>query len=273
MRIILNLTGLIIGSAVITANVFVIGYLIIHYSAMIALMYAAAGSVFIFSILQFLPIVLLKRIFGLGIAIAFVGSTIVALSYTNIKYNENDLLINKPLKISSFKEVANYPDSNYFMIDGYKALEDFTLSESFKSYRKTDNYFIMPLRKESTLKLGDTIEAYAGYIIEQGLFQKDKSHYLKHIHSANSYLWIFKNETRVNRFRSMVDNFLEKSNNAFVVNENVPFFEFYDPAINISYWTFRFHLGLIVINAIWLAFALMFINAKKQAITQVESEV
>jgi len=273
MRIILNLTGLIIGSAVITANVFIIGYLIINYSAMIALMYAAAGSVLIFLILRFLPIVVLKRIFGLGIAIAFVGSTIVALSYTNIKYNENDLHNIKPLKISSFDEVANYPDGNYFIVDGYKALEDFTLSESFKSYRVTDNYFIMPLSKDSTLKLGDTIEAYAGYIIEQGMFQKDKSHYLKHIRSANSYLWVFKSEWRVNRFRSMIDNFVKNSNNAFVVNANIPFFEFYDPSINISYWTDRFHLGLIVINAIWLAFALMYINAKKQAITQVESEV
>jgi hypothetical protein len=141
-----NFLGLGIGFVIINSITFLVSYLMQTDQAIAAMFVACFGSFISFGSLQFLPIVLLKRIFGLGLVIGFVGSFITGLFHHNylVAQELNTLKALPTVALSQKSEIRNL-QAPYFRLTGYKILSDFQIKYTKRNRTDTRYYYVMPI--------------------------------------------------------------------------------------------------------------------------------
>jgi hypothetical protein len=254
-----NLIGLFIGLFIINSIVFLVSYFMQAEQGITAMFVACFGSFFSFIGSQFLPIPLLKRIFGLGLVIGFIGSFLTGLFHNNYVVAQY---------LNTFKSVPTFSVTQkpkidiskvyYFKLSDYKILTDNKTKYTKRSRSDTQDYYIMPIvaTNETT---NDSIFWWVGFRYRESLGGETYKDYMNYALSKKALANIVLESYDSLNFAAAIQK--ATSQHDLKVSKSCIILEMTDMQMKEDLNKQQFHYTWLIINAIWL-FAGIFVMIK-----------
>lgn len=253
-----NLIGLLIGFVIINSIVFLVSYLMQTEREIAAMFVACFGNFFSFIGSQFLPIPLLKRIFGLGLVIGFIGSFLTGLFHNNyvVAQFQNTIksvpifsLIQKPDKFIA-SSISKTP---YFRLTDYKILGDYQTKYTKRNRNDTRNYYIMPIVaiNHGTNRINnDSIFWWVGFEYHESLGGETYKDYMNYAFSNKALANIVLKSYDSLNFAAAIQK--ATSQHDLKVSKSCIVLEMTDMQMKEDLNKQQFQYTWLIINAIWL---------------------
>jgi hypothetical protein len=181
-----NLLGLSIGFVIINSIIFLVSYCL-QTGQNVAAMFGASGiSFFAFIGSQFLPIPLLKRIFGLGLVLGFMGGFLAGLFHANyLDAQFMNTFQSVPTYSVTQKPNIDTAKSPYFRLKDYKILDNYKTKYTKRNRSDTQDYYIMPIVATHET-INDSIFWWVGFRYRESLGGESYQDYMHYILSKKA---------------------------------------------------------------------------------------
>ncbi len=253
-----NTLGIIYGLVFINGIVVAVSHLLSNGHNIPAMITALLGSFSAFMSSYFLPVPLLKRRFVLGLFLAFIGSFITGLFYSDYMGIDKMYGSQTTIKNLSLSEALKLDKNTYIQLNKTKTkiLTSFEGTVYIKQARGSNVYSIYPI-VDAGWKKGDTIRMWA-MVDQEGGGNSDEKNHRAQFNSANA--------TAIHVSKGYQDYLksikaVEKKHSIVSVKDP-KIYGFIDIEMENAFWKNRVMLWWLGLNAIWLLFTLPLINAK-----------
>lgn len=246
-----NFLGLLIGFIIINSIVFLVSYLIQAEREVAAMLVACFGSFLSFGCSQFLPIPLLKRIFGLGLVLGFVGSFIAGLFHNNYVIAQQQNTV-KSVPTFSVTQKPNHIDTSkvyYFKLSDYKILTDNETKYTKRNRNGKKYYYIIPIVATNETK-NDSIYWWLGFEYHESLGGETYQDYMNYALSKKALANIVLKSYDSLNFAAAIDKAISEHN--LKTSKSYLVLQMTDTQMKEDFNKIQFQYTLFTINAIWL---------------------
>ncbi len=264
-----NFLGLLIGFIIINSIVFLVSHLIQTEREIAAMFVACFGSFFSFGCSQFLPIPLLKRIFGLGLVIGFVGSFVAGLFHNNYVVAQfKNTITSVPTFSATQKPTQTIFKIPYFKLKDYKILSNYQIKYTKRNRNDTRNYYVMPVIASThetnndpdngiNLVKNDSIFWWIGFEYHESLGGETYKDYMNYAFSDKALANIVSQSYDSLNFAAAIQK-ATSQHNLRVSNSSV-ILEMTDMQMHENLNKQQFRYTWLIINLIWLFLSIFII--------------
>jgi hypothetical protein len=252
-----NFLGLFIGLVIINSIAFLVSYFMQAEQGITAMFLACFGSFFSFIGSQFLPIPLLKRIFGLGLVVGFIGSFLTGLFHNNYVVAQY---------LNTFKSVPTFSVTQkpkidtskvyYFKLADYKILTDNQTKYTKRSRTDTKYYYITPIVATNETQ-NDSIFWWFGFEYHESLGGESYKDYMNYALSNKALANIVLDSYDSLNFAAAIDKATWQHN--LKTSKSYLVLEMTDTQMKEDFSKQQFQYTLFLINALWLLVGLFVI--------------